>query len=215
MTDVISPSTNVTMDQAKTVTANFALITPDAVIDVIETLTNLGCITPPGVSNAFTVKVSQAQAAIAAGDIQTAINILSALLQQLQAQAGKHIKTTCTDSRGLPLDPVRMLIEYVTGLLANLGANLKPNFVIGSVLGAGGAEIAGATVTITDGKTIVASATTDITGFYVFPKTSALEIGRNYKVQVTPPKGYKGSTTGSQTLQWGGFAVTLQTFAAK
>ena len=103
-----------------------------------------------------------------------------------KAQAGKHIKTTCTDSRGLPLDPVQMLIEYMTGLLANLGANLKPNFVIGSVLGAGGAEIAGATVTITDGKTIVASATTDITGFYVFPKTSALEIGRNYQRYKSP-----------------------------
>ena len=97
------------------------VVSPAGVSQVIGTLVTLGCIDNAGVGNAFSVKLAQAQAAINAGDIQTAINLLTALLQQLNAQAGKHLKTSCTDSNGVQFDPVQVLINDVTTLLAALG----------------------------------------------------------------------------------------------
>src|SRR5262249_54441551 len=60
--------------------------TADGVTKVIGTLQALGCIDNAGIAGAFSAKLGQAQAAIAAGDIKTAINILTALLHEIQAQ---------------------------------------------------------------------------------------------------------------------------------
>ena len=187
--------------------------TPEAVTEVIDTFGALGCIDNGGIVNAFTVKLAQAQAAISAGDIQTAINILTALLHELQAQAGKHIKS-CTDSNGNTIDdPAAALIADVQALLASLGANLKPNPVMGSILNSSNSGIYGATVTVLNSaKTVVASATTDTTGFYFFAKTSVFVTGSKYTVKVSPPKPYKSSTPVSQTFSWNATAVTLGNF---
>src|SRR5439155_12235955 len=133
----------------------------------------------------------------------TAINLLTALLQQLNAQAGKHLKTACTDSNGVQFDPVQVLISDVTTLLAALGGNLKANPVMGFLLKSNLAEMAGVTMSVLGlTKTVVASVTTDGTGFYVFPKPSGLKLGWEYTGKVTHPKGYKTSTPASQTVKW-------------
>jgi len=187
--------------------------TPEAVIEVIETLLEAGCIDSAGVSNAFTTKLAHAQAAIAAGDTQTAINILSALLHQLQAQAGKHIASSCSYN-GQAFDPAAALIAHVQALLAGLGAANQANPVMGNAASSGNLEISGATVSLlTSSKMVVAKVQTDATGFYFFPKTRLLLGGANYTVKVTGvPKPYRKSTPASQTFQWRGASITLEAF---
>jgi hypothetical protein len=92
----------------------------DGISQVIATDQALGCIDNSGISNALTSKLHSAQQLINAGKIQEAINTLTALLHQLEAQAGKHITTTCTDSNGNQFDPVQVLIDDVKALLASL-----------------------------------------------------------------------------------------------
>ncbi|HEU5181146.1 MAG TPA: choice-of-anchor Q domain-containing protein, partial [Candidatus Polarisedimenticolia bacterium] len=178
---------------------------PASVGQVIGTLGTLGCIDNSGIVNAFTAKLAQAQAAIDAGDQQTAINLLSALLQQLQAQAGKHLHASCVDGQGNTFDPVQTLINDVNALLAGLGASLKANPVMGMVVSANNVEVVGATVSLLSAsKTVILSATTDATGFYVFPKITALRFGTTYTVKVTVPKGFKSSTPASPSFTWSG-----------
>jgi hypothetical protein len=187
--------------------------TTSGVTNVISTLVGLGCIDNAGVSNAFTTKLAQAQAAIDAGDTQTAINILTALLRQLQAQSGKHLHTTCTSS-GQTFNPVTVLITQVQSLLTSLGATLRANPLMGSVLGTGGAEVKGALVSLLNSsKTVVATAETDATGFYFFAKTSGLTANASYSVNVSRlPKPYKKATPTSQAFTWKGTAVPFSTF---
>jgi hypothetical protein len=186
--------------------------TAAGVTNVINTLLGLGCIDNAGVGSAFTTKLAQAQAAINAGDTKTAINILSALLQQLRAQAGKHLKTTCT-SNGQTFDPSTVLITQVQSLLASLGVTFKANPLIGNVFGTGGAEVRGAVVTLLKASKAVATAETDATGFYFFAKTSDLVSNAGYSIKVSRlPKPYKNSTPATQTFIWTGSAVAFKPF---
>ena len=188
------------------------ILSPQGVADVVEDLVALGCIDSAGIGNAFRAKLAQAQTAIAAGDIQTAINLLQALLQQIQAQAGKHLKTTCTDASGTTFNPLAVLIDDVTKLLTSLGAsaNLKPNPVLGTVVSSTNLEVPGVVVSLLGPtKTVIASAVTDATGFYVFPRTGALKPGMDYTVKVTVPKAYKTATPSTQTFTWNATMVSL------
>jgi hypothetical protein len=188
---------------------------PAGVSDVISTLGALNCIDNAGVVNAFKSKLAQAQAAIDAGDYQTAINLLTALLQQLQAQAGKHLKTTCTDANGNTFDPVQSLIQQVNGILTALNQSLNANPITGWLVNSSNTEVAGATITIVSSGKTVLSATTDATGFYVFPKITALKLGTDYTVKVTLPKGYKLSTPTAQVFRWNATMVSLPKFILK
>lgn len=86
---------------------------------VIESLLGAGCISNSGIANALRSKLSAAQSAIDAGNIQTAINILGALTNQIQAQAGKNIANSCTVG-GVTFSPATVLLNDVQGLLAGL-----------------------------------------------------------------------------------------------
>jgi hypothetical protein len=185
--------------------------------EVIDGMTAIGCIDNSGVSGALLAKLAQAQAFIDAGKTQAAINTLNALLNQLQAQRGKHIATTCTQN-GTTFDPTEVLIAQVQALLQSLGASaLKANPVVGYVVNSKGAPLAGITVSILNSSNSpTAGATTDITGFFFFADTGLLIAGSNYTAKVTPvPKPYKGSTPASQVLPWSGAAITLSTFLLK
>lgn len=83
----LTHSTNVTV----TVNANSS-----SVSNVINQITAAGCIDNSGIPTALNSKLAAAQTSISAGDIQTATNTLKALLNQISAQSGKHISTTCT-----------------------------------------------------------------------------------------------------------------------
>lgn len=94
-------------------------VTSAAITQVVGVDQAAGCIDNAGVANAITSKLGQAQADINVGDIEDAKAILNDLLALLQAQRGKHIKTTCTIS-SLTFDPDAVLIADVKALIAGL-----------------------------------------------------------------------------------------------
>ena len=181
--------------------------------NVINSDLKLGAIDSAGVATALTSKLAVAQSAQDAGQIQTEINTLQALLSQLSALSGKHIKTSWLDGNGQPFNPAAVLIGDVTDLLINAGANLKANPIIGNVLNTSGVGLSGLSVNLLSPKNaVIASATTDVTGFYYFPATSNLTFGASYTLRVSVPKGYKNSTPSSQTFTWKNAGITLSNF---
>ena len=192
------------------------VVTPDSIKGDINQFFALGCIDNSGISDALKSKLAAAQADINTGKIQVAINTLRALLNDLNAQAGKHISTSCSDSNGVAFDAAAVLIADVKALLASLGANVGADPVMGSLVNSSNAGIPGATVGILNpSKKVVATATTDVTGFYYFPATAGLTSGSSYTAQVIVPKGYKTSTPPSQTFFWQAKTVILSDFVLK
>jgi uncharacterized repeat protein (TIGR01451 family) len=181
--------------------------------NVINSDLKLGAIDSAGVATALTSKLAVAQSAKDAAQVQTEINVLQALLSELNAQSGKHIKTSWIDGNGQPFNPAAVLIGDVTDLLINAGANLKANPIIGNVVNTSGVGLSGLTVNLLSPKNaVIASATTDATGFYYFPATSGLTSGAAYTAKVSVPKTYKNSTPSSQSFTWKAMAVALNNF---
>ena len=171
--------------------------------NVVNSLVTTGDIDKSGIANALTSKLSTAQNYISAGDNQTGVNILGALINQLNAQSGKHVSASAAN----------VLISDTQALQTNLGANLKPDPALGYVVNASNVPLGGATVTMLDSSNaVVATATTDSTGFYFFPLTRGWTLGSNYTVKVTLPKGYKTSTPASQNFTWQATEVMLSSF---
>src|SRR5262249_33678968 len=113
------------VSNARTDSVEFTItVTPESLKRDVNDLVELGCIDK--IDQSLIAKISAAQKHIAKGQIHVAINILSALLSEVQAQAGKHIATACKDPSGRTFDPVQLLIgdiQYLQGILAG---QLKP-----------------------------------------------------------------------------------------
>jgi len=185
------------------------------IIRVTGDFLNAGCIDNAGIVNALTSKLSAAQTAIGAGNIQTAINILSAFEKQVQAQSGKHIAASCTLA-GITFDPATVLLTQVQSLIDNLRTSDTADPITAYVVDSNGLGISGATVSIMDSFShTVATATTDITGFYFFPTTGVLASGSSYTVQVTLPSGFTTSTPAPQSFTWFGSGIVPSTFVLK
>jgi hypothetical protein len=181
--------------------------TTDSIGGVITTITGAGCIDNSGISNALKSKLAQAQADIASGQIQNAINTLTALLSQLFAQSGKHISGTCTVN-GVTFNSSAVLIADVQSLLAILKTNGLVNPLLGYVVDTTGKGVSGATVGISDASnTVVATLTTDATGFYFLAQTDILTAGASYTAKPTV-----ATTPSSQNFQWQGAMTTLSNF---
>jgi sugar lactone lactonase YvrE len=179
-------------------------------VRLIGEFLNAGCIDNAGVANALTSKLAAAQDAIDRGDIQTAINILTAFEKQVQAQSGKHILTSCSIP-GVTSDPVIALSNGGQILIDNLRTSITPDPITGYVVDSNGAGISGATVTMSAGATT----TSDITGFYFFPTTGGLASTSSYTVQVTLPSGFTTSTPAGQMFSWSGRGMALSNFVLK
>jgi hypothetical protein len=93
--------------------------TTAGISNVIATLRNAGCIDNAGIANALTSKLSAAQGSLNRNDTSEAVSTLRALLNQLQAQAGKHISTSCTVN-GVSFNPDSTLVTDVNALIENL-----------------------------------------------------------------------------------------------
>jgi hypothetical protein len=182
-----------------------------SISNVIGQLSTAGCIDNSGIASALIQKLVAAQMAISAGDNRTATNTLNALIKQLSAQSGKHISTTCTVD-GTTFNPVDVLTSDAAAFIASLKAN-APDPLVGSVVDSTGEGIPGATVTIFDwSDNPVASAVTDVTGFYFFATTGVLNIGSTYTAAITGlPVAYMTSPP-PQTFTWSGIATTLGSF---
>jgi hypothetical protein len=62
-------------------------------------------------------------------------------------------------------------------------------------------------------KTVVATAETDVTGFYYVARTGNLAPGSSYSAKVTRlPKPYKKAKPATKTFTWQGSPVDLGTF---
>ena len=178
-----------------TITVTFASLAGD-----VNNLQAWGCISNIGQS--LNAKFGAAQNVYGKGQIQTAINLLAAALYEVQAQAGKHIATTCTDPNGRQFNPVDLLrsdIQYLEGILAG---QLKANPVLGFVVNSANVAVYGATVNLMSGKTIIAQTMTDAAGFYYYADVSGLAPGGTYTVTVTLPKGFKSSTPSARSFTW-------------
>jgi len=215
--DFVSP-TNITLTLTGTsgslthsATANVTVIATESSIgNLIGDLFNAGCIDNAGIGNALTSKLAAAQSA---GNAQTAINTLTALKNQINAQAGKHIATTCMLA-GVTINPVTALLLDVQGLIDSLRVSMTPDPITGYV-GMNGVGVPGAAVSVLDANgNAVATVTTDITGFYFIATTGGvLTPGATYTLQVTGfPAGFANSTPTNQTFTWQGGAITFSDF---
>jgi hypothetical protein len=191
------------------------IVTPDSLKTEVNEFLGLGCIDNAGIANSLASKMAAVQNAVANGQIQAAINILSAFIKEIQAQAGKHISTTCT-AGGHVYHPVQTLLGDAQYLLGILSAQLHANPILGSVVNSTMLGIAGAAVDLLNSaKTVVDTSITDATGFYYFSATSGLIPGKSYTVKVTIPSGYKVSSPTSQSFMWSASAVSLPNFGLK
>jgi len=69
----------------------FEIMPPSSAIDALIALINGMGLQPAGIANALTAKLAAAQEALAAGDAETAANILHAFLNQVAALTGKKL----------------------------------------------------------------------------------------------------------------------------
>jgi hypothetical protein len=179
-------------------------VSSPAIADIVGQLQLAGCIDNAGIANALTAKLTAEQGAIGGGNTKTAINILSAFTNQVRAQTGKHITADCAT----------VLMTDARSLIDGLAVSATPNPITGSVRTASGSGVAGAILTLKDSAgTTLATATTDITGFYFFATTGLLTPGATYTVTVTVPVGFTAASAAGQTFTWpGGAEVSLADF---
>lgn len=170
----------------------------------------LGAIDKSGIATSLLSKLSAAQTTQTGGQIQTEVNILDATLMEIQAQAGKHIKTVWNDGTGQAYNPDAVLATDVTALISMAGANLVPNPITGNVVNGTGAGLGNISLNIFNSNgALVATTTSDSTGFFYFPVTSIFTSGSPYTLKVTLPKGYKSSSPAYAGFTWKGSAVKL------
>jgi hypothetical protein len=188
-------------------------VSSPAISDVVGQMLLVGCIDNAGIANALNAKLTAAQGEIAGVSTKTAINILSAFTHQVRAQSGKHITAACTVA-GVTFDPATVLMTDAVSLIDGLAVSATPNPITGSVRTSSGSGVSGAVLTIKDSAgTTVATATTDITGFYFFATTGLLTPGATYTVTVTVPIGFTAANAATQTFTWaGGAEVALADF---
>ena len=188
---------------------------PAAVTDVIAALRAAGGIDNGGIANSLTAKLADAEAALYAGDTVRAANALDALINHGHAQAGKHIARMATVD-GLVIDPVRVLLADARDLLGAARTANVQNPISGFVTSAVGDELRGAVLSLVDDSGVVlATATTDSDGLYVFNNNSALAAGATYSVSVTGlPRRYATASPAMQTFTWLAAPVTMAPFTA-
>jgi hypothetical protein len=210
--------------------------TLSGITTIVGNLLATGCIDNHGIANALSSKLSAAQAALGKGQIQTAINVLAAFNNQIQAQAGKHITASCTTefplivqgtattngeirfaSTNVIFSPATVLTSNVLGLITSLKASVATTDPItGFVVNSSGAGVQGATVQLLDSLSnpVATAVGTDATGFYYFASTGSLTKGAIYTVQVTTLPAPYTTSTPAQTFTWGGkglaFNFTVQ-----
>lgn len=169
---------------------------------VISSFTASGDINVSGITTALDSKLNAALNFIDSGDNQTAINVLDAFTYQVQAQSGKHITTAAANA----------LITDAQAVMNTVGAGLRPNPLMGTVVNSSGIGVATTVSLFDSSKHLIATATSDSTGFYYFPLTKLLTPGVQYTLQVSVPRGYKKSNPASQTLTWSGSLIMVTPF---
>lgn len=89
------------------ITAYEAPVTIDGLIACKERCFANGCIDNQGIANSLNKKLETAKAALDRGQTDTAVDILGAFINEVEAQSGKHISPRCA----------HLLIEYAERLI--------------------------------------------------------------------------------------------------
>jgi uncharacterized delta-60 repeat protein len=202
------------VDHARRVRVN-VVSTAQSTASAVATFTDAGLI-HSGVAGALTAKLDAAQAHIDASRTQPAVNTLSAFINQVEAQSGKHIATSATLG-GVTFNPAAVLIAQARGVIASLQSEGSAAPLLGYVVDSTQSAVRGATVAILDAtNAVVATAVTDATGFYFFSATNAWSIGSTYVARVSGlPSGFTTATPSSQAFTWEGGAGQLESFVLK
>jgi hypothetical protein len=185
---------------------------PSSMSSVISKLSSAACIANSGIASSLTNKLSSAETQISSGNYNSAENVLFALINEANAQNGRQISSSCVVG-GIVFNAASVLVSDATSLINSLKTSSSASEITGSVISTQGAGVSGATVGLCSGSSctgssILASATTDSTGFYYFASTSSLIPGTTYTVFVTGfPSGYSSST--SYTFTWSGAAMSI------
>jgi hypothetical protein len=166
------------------------------------------CIDNSGIGNALDSKLSAAQSFINVGNNQDAINTLTAFNNQVKAQTGKHIYSSCVIG-GVTIYPGTVLTTDAQSLINTLRTGTIADPITGYTLNSSNAGLQGATVAIYAGTsasgTPIATAITDVTGFYYFATTNLLTSGSAYTIAVSAfPSGYTKATPTYSTFTWTG-----------
>jgi hypothetical protein len=93
--------------------------TSSAILSVVAQILAAGCIDNSGIGSSLAAKLTAAQAEINAGNIQDAIDILMAFINELNAQSGKHVLSTCSIG-GATFEPAAVLISDARSLISSL-----------------------------------------------------------------------------------------------
>jgi len=86
------------------------LLTPEGIKTCLRSAFNLNWIDNKGILNSLTKKMENADAAYKRGQTGTAINILQAFINEVEAQKGKHIASTAAD---ILIDDANSLIQQL------------------------------------------------------------------------------------------------------
>jgi hypothetical protein len=223
-----SGGTNSTTLNVSVVAASFGTTpTTTSMATLIANLVASGCIDNPGIAKALTSKLAAAQASINAGQLATAANTLTAFKNQVSAQTGKHIGTSCTMAFTLLVNgtspdlnilhsaavnvsvtgfnAASALSAAATSLITLLTGVPNGDPITGFVL-SGAQGQAGATLAIYHGANkVLTSSPSDVTGFYYFSNTNLLTKGTTYKIQILGfPVGFGNSSPAFVNFTWNG-----------
>ena len=181
---------------------------------VVLALESAGAI-DQGIVDALESKLTAVEIAEQLGDRQAAANTLAALVNEVEAQRGKHIAPTATIG-GETFDPSVVLLADARDAIATLKA-AAANTIVGYVTDSSGREVRDASVVLVDASnTVVATVSTDSTGFYYFAMTDTLVPGAKYSVRVDPlPRGFTTVGPSVQFFTWASAPVTLGTFVVE
>jgi len=182
---------------------------------VIGALRAAHCIGNSAVANVLTDELNLAQSLANGHHTQAAIDAYGAMLLEIRALAAVGLITSTCTVGGVSFSPGTVLIGDVRGLMANLKVGSTANPITGYVVNSSGVAVANATVSLLDSaNAVVATAKTDLTGFYFFPTTGVLVSGSNYVVKVTGfPLRFSTSSPASQAFTWVGSRFELANFA--
>jgi len=182
--------------------------------NVIRALQSGGCIGGSGVSTLLNDELTLAQDLVNTGHSELAIDTYGAMLIELQALSNsKLIASTCM-AGGASFNPTSVLIADVRDLMGNLKAGTTANPITGFAVNSSGVGIANATVTLLNSANgVVATASTDLAGFYHFSASSLLVPGSSYVIEPTGfPFHFSTASPGSQLFTWEGIGLELPNF---
>ena len=181
---------------------------------VIGSLQTAHCISNSTVANILTGELNLAQSLANGQHTQAAIDAYGAMLLEMRALAAVGLITSTCTVGGVSFSPDNVLIGDVRGLMANLKVGSTANPITGFVVNSSGVAVPNATVSLVNSANAgVATATTDITGFYFFATGGALTSGSAYSVKVTGvPKPFHTSSPASQSFTWAGSGFELANF---